>query len=439
VTSEKYTQDYAWILLNFFCKVGWLYKFCGLCPSNGARQPMTVMTELSLAQHFITGFESTYMPGIGTDVLAGTRHNERFRDDFALIKALGIKTIRYPAAWNYVQQDKNRFDWSWLDEKLAVLQELDLIPILDLVHHTAIPDHIFPDGFASVDFPERLQEFAWQCASRYPWITQYTVFNEPYLTVQFCGEFGIWFPFHSGGHSFVTMLLNITRGIVKATRTLRLLQENIQILHTDTCERHVALDPTNAAASNGAAFANARRFLVDDLLHGGVTLEHPLYSYLIENGATESQLRWFQENIAPPNIRGLDYYRQSEWEWLDGAEKQWAERRAGFASVAGDYVERYHLPVMLSETNYFGSVAERTHWLRFMWQEYRTLLQDGKDVRGFCWFPFIDSTDFQHMLLEYRNDVDPVGIYDLDEARWERIPTALVSIIAQLADESEKA
>jgi hypothetical protein len=103
---------------------------------NGANKP--VVTEPFVSQHFITGFESAFMPGVGTDVLTRTRHNEHFRYDSELVKILDIQTIRYPAAWNYVQYGAIRLNWASLDEKLAILQEVGIIPILDLVHHTAI-------------------------------------------------------------------------------------------------------------------------------------------------------------------------------------------------------------------------------------------------------------------------------------------------------------
>lgn len=38
----------------------------------------------------------------------------------------------------------------------------------------------------------------------------------------------------------------------------------------------------------------------------------------------------------------------------------------GFASIAEDYAARYHLPLMLSETNIAGTIQEHIAWLRFM-------------------------------------------------------------------------
>jgi len=91
---------------------------------------------------------------------------------------------------------------------------------------------------------------------------------------------------------------------------------------------------------------------------------------------------------------------------------------------------------MLSETNFFGPGEARAAWFQNMWQEYQALLKKGYDLRGFCWFPFVNSTDFQHLLLKNPNDIDPVGIYDLDTERHERIPTQLVSLIEQIASSS---
>jgi len=388
-----------------------------------------------LPAELITGFESTYMPGVGTDVLEGTRHNERFRHDLELVAAIGIRTVRYPASWNYVARTPGRYDWDLLDRKLAAMQELGLTPILDLVHHTALPDAVLPGGFASPDLPRRLQDFAAACAARYPWIRHYTLFNEPYLTTQFCGEFGIWFPHYTGTQAFVAMLLNVGRAIVGSADVLRQAIPDACLMQPDTCERHVARDPNNADAVSRAAFANQKRFLADDLLLGRITHDHPLYGYLRDNGASEDDLAWFRCRQPPIDIRGLDYYRQSEWEVLDGETSRWAQVRAGFASVARDYVERYGMPVMLAETNYFGTPDERRAWLEDMLAEYAALRQDGADVRGFCWFPFISSTDFQHMLMQYRNDVDPVGIYDLGPDRWDRVPSVLVDLMRGLADQ----
>jgi dTDP-4-dehydrorhamnose reductase len=377
----------------------------------------------------MTGFESTYMPGVGTDVLAGTRHNERFLYDFGLVQALGIRTIRYPASWNYVERAPGQFDWDLLDRKLEALQAHGIAPILDLVHHTALPDAVFRDGFADPDFAPRLAEFAGLCAERYPWVTRYTLFNEPYLTTQFCGEFGIWFPHHTGARSFVTMLMTVCRGIALAAEVLRTLVPGVQCVHPDTCEQHRPLDPANEGAAEAAKRANARRFLVDDLLLGRIGADHGFYTYLIDNGAGEEALAWFRGRASPIDVRGLDYYRQSEWEYVTATEKRWAETRVGFKAVAEDYVAHLGLPIMLSETNYFGTPAERLLWLNAMLEEYEALATAHPDVRGFCWFPFISSTDFQHMLLQNRNDLDPVGIYDLGPDRWDRMPTDLVGAV----------
>jgi hypothetical protein len=65
--------------------------------------------------------------------------------------------------------------------------------------------------------------------------------------------------------------------------------------------------------------------------------------------------------------------------------------------------------------------------------EYVRLREMTPLAHGFCWFPFVGSTDFQHLLQKSNRDRDPVGIYDLDEACWERTPSDLVRLLSSMA------
>jgi hypothetical protein len=89
--------------------------------------------------------------------------------------------------------------------------------------------------------------------------------------------------------------------------------------------------------------------------------------------------------------------------------------RIGFAEVALQYARRYpHLSLMLTETSIRGYVLDRLSWLKYMVEQSEMLLRNGVDLRGFCWFPFIDSTDWGSLLRRAENHLDPVGIYWLD-------------------------
>lgn len=68
---------------------------------------------------------------------------------------LGIKAMRYPVLWEQVAPTGlDAIDWSLPDERLERLRELDVMPIVGLVHHgsgpidTSLVDPLFPEKLA---------------------------------------------------------------------------------------------------------------------------------------------------------------------------------------------------------------------------------------------------------------------------------------------------
>ncbi|MBV9507798.1 MAG: hypothetical protein JO323_22640 [Acidobacteriia bacterium] len=188
-----------------------------------------------------------------------------------------------------------------------------------------------------------------------------------------------------------------------------------------------------------AAHRNTLRFLVTDLILGRVDTGHPLYRFLRLNGMSQRTLHWFLGHPAKIDLLALDYYIHSEMQWRTGKDR--IERICpspvpkGFATVARDYIERYQRPVMLGETNIRGEVADRLGWLKYTYQECEALAQsEGVDFRGYGWFPIWDSCAWARDLCRTaKTEVDPVGIYSLDEKRERRIPTELSRTFEALA------
>jgi hypothetical protein len=373
------------------------------------------------------------MPTRGTDVLKASNHLRRYAYDLRLVKALGIQRLRYSIPGNYIYAQGPQPDWAQIDPLMAMLQDLGLQPIADFVHHTSAPVSILGEEFfASPNLPTWLEEYVLAVLERYGDLIQaVTVFNEPYLTTQFCGEYGIWYPFRNTTQHFVAMLIKVATAVVRTSRAIRQHFPHVQLVHVDTCEAHAPAAEGSQPAVAWAKLMNQRRFLADDLIAGKVDEMHPLFHYLRRHGAAEQDLQWLVEHGVRPDVRGFDYYQQSEWCWQAPRQGGWRTDRLGFAAVAAQYVAHLgDLPVMLSETNFFGSPQERLHWHQQMVTQYCLLKEQDVDLRGYCWYPFINSVDFQHMLLENKGDSDPVGIYDLDEARWERRPTAFTRALA---------
>src|SRR3712207_9217969 len=57
----------------------------------------------------------------------------------------------------------------------------------------------------------------------------------------------------------------------------------------------------------------------------------------------------------------------------------------------------------------------RSSWLKYTLEQYEIAASAGIDLRGYCWFPFIDSCDWDSLLFRCDGNVDPVGVFWLDE------------------------
>ena len=230
------------------------------------------------------------------------------------------------------------------------------------------------------------------------------------------------------------MILNMGEAICRVSDYLTKTLDEARFVHVDTCEKH---HPTNRHSIGNAAFRNELRFLAADLVLGKINEIHPLYAYLREGGATVEELERFLENPSPIDILGLDYYAHSELEW-DGNHRIYPNRRPhGFARVALDYVKHFKLPVMLTETNIRGDVTDRISWLKFMVEQCeileKQLTSRSIAFHGFCWYPFIDSTDWCSLVREAKGKIDPQGIYHLDGANLRRNASELSEIFNALA------
>jgi beta-glucosidase/6-phospho-beta-glucosidase/beta-galactosidase len=363
-------------------------------------------------RHF-GGFESTKIHGSGTDIIETTGHLLQWRDDIDLLYNAGIRDLRYSAPWHRIEARFGRFDFTWMDLPMEHMRERGMTPVIDLLHHTSFPDWLY-GGFANPSFPDLFRRFVVRFAERYPWIDHYTLFNEPLATSILCAYSGVWYPHRKSDADFVAMGLNIARAIQRADKAIREVRPYIHV-YVDTCEYHATVDP---ACADEVALLNYRRFWIPDLVLGWINSGHPFYGYLVQHGLKDSDLERFRDDPVNIDILGLDYYRHSEMEWSVAEDGTFRVQTSGnprtFESVARDYIERYSLPVMLSETNVRGTVNERLTWLREMHGQCERLMASGVDFRGFCWYPTIDSTDWSNLVTRSSGDVDPQGIWYLE-------------------------
>lgn len=380
-------------------------------------------------------FESTQIFGTGQDIFGTTHHLDLWREDLTRLRNAGISELRYSIPWHRIERTPGVYDWKWMDQPLQFMEEAGMQPIADPLHHTSFPEWL-TEGFLNAEFPVRYELFLSRICERYPFIKSYTVFNEPLPTTLFCSYTGMWYPHRASDSDFVAMLLQVGRAICRGCEALKKQDSEIQFVHVETAEHHAPLDK---ACSQWTEFVNRRRFLITDLILGRVQKDHPLYSYLTNNGASDSDLGWFEEHSAIISVLGLTYYIHSEMSWFWSRDKKRPDiapihpRPRGFASLAEDYIKRYRLPIMLSETNIRGSISERVSWLKFMESECEELSLAGHNFTAFCWYPSIDTTDWSNACTQHTGILDPQGVWSLQPKSLRRVDTEMSQLYSSLA------
>jgi beta-glucosidase/6-phospho-beta-glucosidase/beta-galactosidase len=86
----------------------------------------------------------------------------------------------------------------------------------------------------------------------------------------------------------------------------------------------------------------------------------------------------------------------------------------GYYVITKQYFDRYHLPVMHTETNQRADIHDACQWLWKEWANTLRLKEDGVPIIGFTWYSLIDQIDWDTALREDNGRLTPVGLYDLD-------------------------
>ena len=342
------------------------------------------MTELAGAQRGATAappiemlgsFESTYQPGHDTDVAETTGHADMWRSDLDLLRTCGIRRLRYPVRWHRIEATEGRFDWSHTDEVFDHVLQAGLAPIVDLVHHTSYPRWL-TDGFADRRFARAFLRYLEAFAARYPWVAEYTVFNEPFSTLLLCGNEGVWPPYHRGPDAFIRLLRNTLPALSEGSRLFRDMLPGARHVYVDSCEQHTG---DGAAGSRYAAYANDRRFFVLDALLGRVDdgTPRPFVDEVLRHGGRSL----LELDPASVDVLGLDYYAHCQWHFGERPMVP-SPHPAPLAALIECYATRYGLPCMLTETNLRGYPSDRASWLKYTLEQCELSVRAGVRARG---------------------------------------------------------
>lgn len=373
----------------------------------------------------IGAFESTYLPGHDTDIFESTAHDVRWKQDLQLLTDCGVSRLRYPVRWHRVEAEEGVFTWQDTDTVLLHLRDNGFRPIVDLVHHTSYPRWM-TGGFADPRFGAAYLRYTEEFARRYPWVQEYTLFNEPFSTLFLTGHEAVWPPYHEGLAGFVGQILNVLPAVAEASRAYADMLPEATHVWVDTCEHHTG---SGARGSAYARMANERRFLVlDSFLGRGYDPHGPMAALLRDAGGEALQ------DLEPGrvDVLGLDYYAHCQWHFDDQQGSPYTPFPLPLAEQIHLYWDRYRLPCLVTETNIRGCTSDRATWFKYVLEQCEQARRMGVPLDGLCWFPVIDSTDWDTLLYRSDGHIDPVGVYWLGKD-LRRQPSVMSETYARAA------
>ncbi|WP_345157984.1 family 1 glycosylhydrolase [Pontibacter saemangeumensis] len=362
---------------------------------------------------FSTGIENSY-PTIrlpdGTmkriDSMEKSGHYQRWKEDFNLVKDMGLEFLRYGPPYYKVHLGPNRYDWAFTDETFNYLKEVDITPIVDLCHF-GVPDWI--GDFQNPDWPVHFAEYARAFARRFPYLQFYTPVNEIFIAATFSAQYGWWNERLASDKAFVTALKNLCKANVLAMQAILEVHPQAIFIQSESSEYFHACHP---ACIPQAEFLNEKRFLSLDLTYG-YPVSVIMYEYLLKNGMTEEEYNWFRDNnIKAKCIMGNDYYWTNEHLVHKDGTTSASGEVFGYYVITHQYFSRYRLPIMHTETNM--KEPDAVNWLQKQWANVYRLRQDGVPIMGFTWYSLTDQVDWDTALREDAGRVNQLGLYDLD-------------------------
>src|ERR1700694_2433999 len=401
---------------------------------SGDVSPPALVTHSSILyymQHpflFSTGIENSYplLPnGRRVDEMEKCGHHERWREDFGLVRELGIQALRYGPAYYKTHAGPNKFDWSSADGPIHNLREQGIELIADLCHF-GVPDWL--GGFQDPAFPVLFAEYARAFARRYLWVRYYTPINEIFICASFSALRGFWNEALADEGAFAMAMRNLCMGHELAVEAILAERPDAIIVQSESIEHFHA---AGKKAEPRAARENAFKHLSLDLTLGR-DIATGMASFLNDHCVTSNDLSRFLERRAMgQRWLGLDYYPTCEHRLASTGKSTRARSAKGFRLLAAEYYSRYRIPLFHCETNRVSPLA--VDWLQGQWEDIVALRSSGIPVMGFTWFSLTDQIDWQHALRFEKNDVYPVGLYDLDR-RIRPVGVAYRDLIAANRD-----
>jgi hypothetical protein len=318
---------------------------------------------------FLGGFECSshrLRGGRRLDLLAATEHDLRTAEDYRLLAAYGIRSVRDGLRWHLIERNPLRYDFSSFLPMLRASQDTRTQVIWDLMHYG------WPDGIDiwSPAFIRRFADFARATAQMVKAETDEIPFYTPVNEISFWawggGDTEYLNPFARGRGGELKRIL--VRCVIAAMDAIREVDPRARFV---LAEPLIYIFPKSPAAEDirQADAYNEVQFEAVDLL----------------SGRLEPELGGGPQYL---DIMGVNFYYNNQW--IDGGRPVHLGEglhRPLHELLAWAY-NRYRRPFFIAETG--TESGGRAPWLHYVCDEVAEARENGTPVEGVCLYPILN-------------------------------------------------
>lgn len=328
-----------------------------------------------LKTFFIGGYECAdhiNNRGNRVDLLKETAHDTRIDEDYALLAAAGVRTVREGIRWSYVEKQPHIHDFSEVKARIFSAQKAGIQQLWDICHF-GYPDDLVP---AHPQFADRFVAVCKAFTHLYRTCTDDPLIITPVNEISFISWLGgesrgtVPFAIHSG----FDVKYFLCRAAIKAIVAIKTIDPSAQIMMVEPLMRvHPQEGQDICEAITGF---NQAQFQAMDIITGRMCPEL--------GGRPEYM-----------DIAGFNYYYENQWEHC-GPTLGWCteKRRTCFSDLLLDAYMRYGKPVVLSETGHFGE--DQIKWIEQITDDCIKAMKNNVDLRGICIYPILDRPDWDN-------------------------------------------
>lgn len=371
---------------------------------------------------------------------AAADHWNRLEQDTRLIRELDANAHRLSLEWSRLEPQPGRWDeaaWEHAGREVALLREAGIEPMVTLLHFTLPLWLAEQGGLVAADFPMRLEAFAEQAGRRLGgWVRLWCTVNEPNVQMLYGYVTGQWPPGLRDRARATQAFAALLRGHARAARALRASCPGARIgaaVHLVLAEPLRRWWPPDRLAA-GVVDRGFNWPFHDAIRDGVIRLRLPGYPRLeqpceeLRGSVDFVGMNYYRRNLIDfdPFSAGFAGLHQGPGPRSDAGLEMHPD---GLLQLLRQAWRRYGLPLIVTENGVADAAGTlRPLYLRAHAHALACAVAEGIPVQGYFHWSLLDNFEWTD---GYRLRF---GLYRVDFASQERLPTPAVEEFRRLAD-----